>query len=60
MIKKSGGGGEFKYNTFNICKNICKYCSVPPPSTTIKEKNQKENKSTIYTEELIFTFHICF
>jgi hypothetical protein len=34
-MKESSGEGEFKYDIFDTCKNLCKCYSVPPPSTTI-------------------------
>jgi hypothetical protein len=33
-IKESSGGGEFKYDIFDI--NFCKCHKVPPPSTIKK------------------------
>jgi hypothetical protein len=35
-IKENDGQGEFKYDIFIHCKNICKCHNVPPPSTKIK------------------------
>jgi hypothetical protein len=34
MIKKNGGGHEFKYDIFDICKNFCKCHSIPPSNIT--------------------------
>jgi hypothetical protein len=29
-VKENDGGDEFNYNTFENCKNFCKYDNVPP------------------------------
>jgi hypothetical protein len=44
-IKESCGGGEFKIIYLIPCKNLCKCYNVPPPSTTIKEKEKEEEKT---------------
>jgi hypothetical protein len=41
-MKKSSGGGEFKYDVFDTCNNLvimCKCHNIPSPSKTIKEKD---------------------
>jgi hypothetical protein len=55
LIKgKPGAGARIKravegwnqYDSYNLahCKNFCKCHNVPPPSTTIKEKNKNKVK----------------
>jgi hypothetical protein len=35
-IKENDGGGEFKYDIFDICKNFCKCHNVPLTSSRKK------------------------
>jgi hypothetical protein len=37
-IKENDGGVNSTVIYLIYCKNVCKYYSVPPPSTTIKKK----------------------
>jgi hypothetical protein len=37
VVKKNGGGGEFKYNIFDTFKNFSKCHNISPPNTTIKK-----------------------
>jgi hypothetical protein len=37
VIMENDGGDAFKYNIFDILRDICKCHNVPPPSATIKE-----------------------
>jgi hypothetical protein len=46
-IPELGGGnkeddrrGEFKYDIFENCKNLCKCHNVPLPSTTVKTEKK--------------------
>jgi hypothetical protein len=56
--KEGSGGGEFKYDIFAHCKNLCKCYNASPPSTTIIKKmniwingGKKENYEKIYDSQ---------
>jgi hypothetical protein len=42
VVKKNGGGGEFKYNIFDTFKNFSKCHNISPLTTTIKKSHLKK------------------